>query len=74
MHSESNYFPMIGNNTGVYAAPARFARSGEPQILGHAKHRRDIFSKVVHSPRRKVQAQGESPLCFLPETEKKKVF
>lgn len=44
------------------------------KLLGHAKHRRDIFAKVVHSPPGKVQAQGKSPLCFLPETEKRKVF
>jgi len=54
MHSESNYFPTIETTC---TCTDTIHCSSEPQMLGSAKHRRYIFSKVVHSPRRKVQAR-----------------
>lgn len=40
----------------------------------NARLRETSARYILHSPRKKVQAQGKSPLCLLPETEKKSLL
>lgn len=73
MHSESNYFPMI-DTTDVYALTQFTVRANRKCSVGrNIASARYIFSKVIHSPRKRESASSRrvAAICLLPETDEK---